>query len=139
MSYDIQLLNGDINFGTDGNPIQVIDKEKLAQDVAKILLTKKGSDLGSVKYGSKLQDTLGQPFDFNILQAMIAKSVSESLVFLQSLQLVQGTKQALTYPEVIGSVDAVSVTQPSFGRIDIQIAITTVQGLRTVFSINLSR
>lgn len=139
MSFDLQLLNGDINFGGDGNPVQVVDKDKLAQDIAKILLTRMGSDLGSTQYGSVLQDTIGQPFDFNILQTMIAKSVSDSLTFLQSLQLVQGMKQTLSYSEVIGSIDAVAVTQPSFGRFDVQIAVTTVQGLRTIFSINLSR
>lgn len=137
MSYDLQLLNGDINFGQDGNPITVVNIEKMSQDIAKILLTKKGSDLGSVQYGSSLQETLGQPFDFNILQTSIAKSVSEALTFLQSLQLVQGTKQDMSFSEVIGSVDAVSVTAPSFGKINIQIAVTTVQGLRTIFAINL--
>lgn len=139
MSYDLQLLNGDINFGPDGNPITITDREKLAQDIAKILLSRQGSDLGSVQYGSKLQDTLGQPLDFNILQTLIAKSVSEAMNFLQSLQLVQGTKQTMTYNEVIGSVDAVAVTQPSFHRINIQIAVTTVGGLRTIFGINLSQ
>jgi len=139
MSYDLQLLNGDINFGPDGNPILVVDKEKLAQDIAKILITRQGSDLGSVQYGSKLQDALGQPFDFNILQTMIAKNVSEALVFLQSLQLVQGTKQSMSFQEVIGSVDAVAVSQPSFGRINIQLSVTTVGGLRTIFAFNLSR
>jgi len=139
MSYDLQLLNGDINFGVDGNPLTVVNKEKLAQDIAKILLTRKGSDLGSVQYGSALQDALGQPFDFNILQTMIAKNVSEAMGFLQSLQLVQGTKQAMSFEEVIGSIDAVSVTQPSFGRISIQLSVTTVGGLRTIFAFNLSR
>lgn len=139
MSYDLQLLNGDISFGPDGNPVLVTNKDKLAQDIAKILMTRQGADLGSVQYGSKLQDALGQPFDFNILQTMIAKNVSEALTFLQSLQLVQGTKQAMTFEEVIGSVDAVAVSQPSFGRINIQLSVTTVGGLRTIFAFNLSR
>jgi hypothetical protein len=139
MSYDLALIGGDIHFALDGNPMVVIDKDKLAQDIAKILLTRKGSDLGSVQYGSVLQSNLGQPFDFNILQSLIAKSVSEALTFLQSLELVQGTKQTLSFQEVIGSVDAVSVTQPTFGQIDVQIAITTVQGLRSIFAIRLSQ
>lgn len=139
MSYDLQLTGGDINFGPDGNPIQVVDNAKLAQDIGKIMLTLKGSDLGSVEYGSKLQGVLGQPYDYNVLQGMVAKSVSEALLFLQSLQLVQGTKQTLTFNEVIGSIDAVSVTQPSFNRVEVQIAVTSVGGLRTIFALNLSQ
>jgi len=138
MSFDLKLQDGDINFGADGNPIIVEDKEKLAQDIAKILLTRRGSDLGSVQYGTDLQNVLGQTFDFNILQSLIAKSVTEAMNFLQSLQLVQGTKQELTFEEVIGSIDAVSVSQTSFGRISVQLAVTTVGGLRTIFAINLS-
>lgn len=138
MSFDLKLQDGDIQFGPDGNPVTVEDKEKLAQEIGKILLTRKGADLGSVQYGSDLQKTLGQTFDFNILQSLVAKSVSEAMGFLQSLQLVQGTKQEMTFEEVIGSVDAISVRQVGFGRIEVQLSVTTVGGLRTIFAINLS-
>lgn len=138
MSYDLKLTNGDISFGPDGNPVQVAGQAKLAQDIGKILLTKAGLDIGSPLYGSTLQQSLGQPFDFSILQTAIAKSVSEALNYLQSLELMQSTKQTLTYDEVIGSIDAVAVSSPSQGRINVQIAVTTVNGLRTVFSLNLT-
>lgn len=137
MAYDLLLTDGDISFGPDGNPVTVTNNDKLKQEISKILLTPIGADPGDLQYGSQLRDVLGRPVDFNVTQTLVAKAVAESLKYLQSLQLVQSTKQTFNFPEVIGSVDAISVSQPSLSQVSVQVAITSVQGLRTIYSVGL--
>ena len=138
MSYDLQLLNGDINFGVDGNPITVEDDAKLAQDISKIMLTPVGSDPGNTQYGTKLRGVLGRPMDFSTIQGVVAKTVSQALTLLQSLQTVQATIQTLTYPEMIGVVNAIAVVQTADSAIEVQVAVTSVAGLRQVYAMQLS-
>ena len=137
MSFDFKLTDGDITFGSDGNPEIVEGIDKLKQDIGKILITRKGKDPGDAQFGSKLPDLLGQKFDPSILQGLVGKSVAEAINFLQSLQFVQSTKQVLTFQEVISTVDALAVSSPTFGRLQVDLAVTTFQGTRELFSIKL--
>lgn len=138
MSYDLQLVGGDISFGVDGNPVVVTDTAKLAQDISKLMLTPLGSDPGNAQYGVKLRNLLGRPMDFTTIQGMVAKTVSQGITFLQSLQAIQATIQTVTYLEMIGSVNAISVLQTSDSGIEVQIAVTSVAGLRQVYAMQLS-
>jgi hypothetical protein len=138
MSYDLQLLGGDIHFGVDGNPILVQDDAKLAQDISKIMITPLGSDPGNPLYGTKFRGILGRPMDFATIQGLAAKTASQALTFLQSLQTVQATVQPLTYPEMIGNVDAIAVIAPTDNAVEVQVAVTSVSGLRQVYAQQLS-
>jgi len=138
MSYDLQLLNGDISFGADGNPAIVEDTAKLAQDVSKIILTPLGSDPGNVQYGTKLRNVLGKPMDFSTVQGIVANTISQALSFLQSMQAVQATVQTMSYPEMIDHVDAIAVVPVAGGGVEAQVAIVSVAGERLVFAQTLS-
>lgn len=138
MSFDLALVNGDFEFGPDGNPIQVTGKDKLAQDIGKSLLTKIGFDPGDINFGSDLNTYIGQLFDPTLLQGMVAKSVSNSMTYLQSLQLAQSVKQAMTYDEILGIVDAIAVNQPAPGKVQVQMMVRSVNGLRQTLAIDLA-
>lgn len=139
MSYDLKLTSGDISFGVDGNPALVRDTDKLAQDISKILLTPKGLDAGNNLYGTTLRGILGKPMDFSVIQGLAAKTVSQALSFLQSLQTIQSSEQTLTYEEMIGSIDAIAVVQTDDNSVEVQAAVKSVAGLRQVYAMNLSQ
>ena len=44
MSFDLQIKNGDLQIGSNGDVAQVFDTEKLVQDILKILLTQSGAN-----------------------------------------------------------------------------------------------
>jgi phage baseplate assembly protein W len=138
MSYDLQLLNGDISFGSDGNPMIVQNTAKLAQDVSKIMLTPLGSDPGNVQYGTKLRGLMGKPMDFSTVQGIVANTCSQALSLLQSLQATQTTIQTMTYSELIDHVDAIAVIPTSNTGIEVQIAIVSQAGERLVFAQQLA-
>ena len=110
----------------------------MKQDISKVIITPQGSDPGSSQYGSKLFTVLGKPFDFALLQSLVAKSVAESIRYLQNLQYIQSTKQDLSYQETIGSIDSVNVTRGTgLGGLNVRLLVTSVGGLREIYAIQL--
>ena len=139
MSFDIKLVDGDIEFGPDGDFVRVEGREKLEQDLGKILLTRIGQDPGDSRYGTELQDLLGRRLDQQILEGVVGKSVRLAVNFLQSLQFVQSTEQEVSFDEIIGDIEALEVRQPSFQKIQITLSVLTVSGLRVIFIRNIGR
>ena len=138
MSFDLALVGGDISFGVDGNPVTVVDSAKLAQDVSKISMTPIGTDPGNANYGTKFRGILGKAMDFSTVQGLAARTEANALSLLQSIQAQQSAVQTLTYLETIGNVDAIAVVQTAGSGIQVQVAITSVAGLRQVFVADLS-
>jgi phage baseplate assembly protein W len=134
MSYDLKLVNKDIEYAPGGDFSLVRGKDKLKQDIEKILMTRIGTDPGSSQYGSELVSMLGNRFEQDILQGLAGKTVRIAVNYLQSLQFVQSASQEVTYDEVVGDIEALAVTQPSFNSIKIELSIITVSGLRIRFS-----
>jgi len=105
MSFDLELIDSDLNIKADGS-IRTVDKtNKLRQDIIKIILT----PLGSVKfhpwYGSGINDGLiGELVPDNMLFQDINTSILQSLSKLQTLQRSQATSQRVSLSEMIASV-----------------------------------
>lgn len=139
MSFDIKLTDGDIEYGPDGDFVLVRDREKLQQDLEKVLLTKLGQDPGSSLYGTNLTDLLGRRFDQETLQGLAGKSVREAVNLLQSLQFVQSTEQEVTFEEIIGAIEALEVRRSSLNKLQLTLSVLTVSGLRVIFTRNIGR
>lgn len=138
MSFDLALVNGDFQFGPDGNPVQITGNDKLAQDIGKALLTKQGADPGDINFGSDLNSYIGRGLDLTLLQGLVGKSVSNAMTYLQSLQVAQSVKQSMTYDEILGIVDAIAVNEPKSGLIQVQMVVRSVNGLRQTLAIDLA-
>ena len=139
MSFDLKLNDGDLEFGPDGDFVLLTGREKLAQDLGKILLTRIGQDPGDSRYGTELRDLLGRRLDQQLLEGIAGKSVRLAVNFLQSLQFVQSTEQEVSFDEIIGDIEALEVKQPSFQKIQITLSVLTVSGLRIIFTRNIGR
>jgi len=139
MSFDIKLTSGDIEYGSDGDLLQVAGRDKLEQDLAKIMLTRLGSDPGSSAYGTEIRNVIGRRLTQDTLQGLVGKSVRQAVDLLQSLQFVQSTTQEVTFDEFIGAVEALAVRQASLNRVTVELSIITVAGLRVIFSRDIGR
>jgi hypothetical protein len=128
MSFDLKIQSGDLVV-VQGQLKQVIDSEKLIQDVLKICLTPVGSNPSHPWYGSYLSRTMvGNPnYDSMIIQ--IAKSqLNSSLENIKTLQEGQiKSFQKVTADELLGAISNLSIVrnQIDLRLFDIRIAILT--------------
>ena len=108
MSFDIRLTDGDIQLGGNGDVDRVVDSDKLAQDVIKLLNTTIGSDPLNPNYGSTLTSSnIGQAIASPDNMAAQAQAViSQGLDQLIALQGLQRTIQTVTDAETILDFDA---------------------------------
>jgi len=108
MSFDIRLVNGDIQLGGNGDVDRVVDSEKLAQDVIKLLNTTIGSDPLNPNYGSTLTSSdIGQAIASPTNMAAQAQAViAQGLDQLIAIQGLQRSIQTVTDAETIMDFDA---------------------------------
>lgn len=110
MSFDLKIVNGDIQIGAKGDMDIVFDNDKLRQDIIKILLTKLGENKFHPQYGSEIGALqIGQVVDKEFLELDLKSAVEGSLRKIISLQNDQRKKQILSPGEVIVDILDVSV------------------------------
>lgn len=112
MSFDLKIIDGDLKI-INGELQQVIDSEKLIQDILKICLTSAGSNPLFPWYGSFLSKSIiGSPAD-NGITVQIAKSqlntALENLKNLQGLQIK--SSQRVSADEQLAGILNISVTR----------------------------
>lgn len=107
MSFDLRAINGDLELSPDGDVRQVIDSDKLAQDVLKLLNTTYGTDPFYPGYGSVITAaSIGMPNDNpDSLVSRAQIILTEVLGQLVSTQQAQSTYQPLTDAETIIDFD----------------------------------
>ena len=125
MSFDLALINGDLNVSADGTIQIITDTPKLRQDIIKIVTTPLGSNPYQLWYGCSIGDdvignVLGDDRRLQIIQAGIAKSLER----LQSLQKVQAVTQNVSLAEIISSIGGVNVERDINDPRQINVIIT---------------
>jgi hypothetical protein len=107
MSFDIRLVDGDIQLGGNGDVDRVVDSDKLAQDVIKLLNTTIGSDPLNPNYGSTLTSSdIGQAIASPTNMAAQAQIViAQGLDQLIAIQGLQRSIQTVTDAETILDFD----------------------------------
>lgn len=142
MSFDLELVNGDIEIKSDGALRTVSDTPKLRQDILKIIVTSLGSNKFHPWYGCSISDnSIGSSYPDNLLFSDIQTSIRQSLDRLKTLQMSQATGQRVALSEIISSVEAVEVERNIADprQINIRVSVLTrnlslVEELFTIIS-----
>ncbi len=113
MSFDLRVNKGDLVIGSDGDLDQIIDIEKLVQDILKLLQTPLGSNVFFQWYGSILTDAMvGQVLDSSITVNLIQQQIKSNLETLQKLQRQQASNgQHLTPGELLAAIQTILVNR----------------------------
>lgn len=112
MSFDIRLVDGDIVLGDTGDVDRVVDSDKLAQDVIKLLNTTIGSDPLNLNYGSPLtSSSIGTIVDSLSIITRTQAVISQGLEQLIATQDMQRSIQSLSDAETIVDFDTPVVEQ----------------------------
>ncbi len=114
MSFDLQVKNGDVVIGKDGDLALVQGQSKLIQDLIKICQTDAGALPYAPWYGSFISKTLiGSVLNTNITIDIAKNQLQnsiENLKKLQQLQVSNGT-QALTLDEQLSAIMGISISR----------------------------
>lgn len=115
MSFDLKIINGDLVIN-QGDLQQVVDSEKLIQDILKILLTDVGSNPLHPSYGSYLsRSVVGNALQTQVVVQIAKSQINSCLVNLQYLQQLQiKSFQKVSADEQLAAVTGISVVRSAF-------------------------
>jgi phage baseplate assembly protein W len=141
MSYDLQVINGDLVLN-NGQLVLVRDSAKLIQDILKILLTAVGSNPLQNWYGSFLSRTMiGNPNQTNMLIQIAKSQIQTALTNLQNLQKLQlQSFQRMSADEQLSAILGISVVQsqvnPTLFSVKIKVLTAGLRTIDTSFIVN---
>lgn len=110
MSFDLQIINGDLVIN-QGDLQQVVDSEKLIQDILKILLTDVGANPLQPSYGSYLsRSVIGTALQNGAITQIAKSQINTCMVNLQKLQMLQvKSMQKVSADEQLAAITGISV------------------------------
>jgi len=142
MSWDLQIMNGDLVIGVNGDLAIITDEAKLVQDLLKIALTTAGSNPLQPWYGSLLsQSLIGSPITSSVIISVAQSQLQTAIQNLQTLQQLQvQSGQAVTPGEQIVSIKNVSITKniidPRLYQVVIQVINKQFGTVSATFGVN---
>lgn len=115
MSFDLKIINGDLVIN-QGDLQQVVDSEKLIQDILKILLTDVGGNPLHPSYGSYLsRSVVGNALQTQVVVQIAKSQINSCLTNLQYLQQLQiKSFQKVSADEQLAAVTGISVVRSAF-------------------------
>lgn len=138
MSFDIRAITGDIEFAPNGDFKQVVNSDKLAQDVVKLLNTPIGTNPLNLGYGSPLTVAqIGEAVDADQLVENTKAVISQALEQLIASQSLQAAIQPLTDAETIIDFETPVVEQDSQDPRQFNIAVNAISKDLTPLTIAL--
>lgn len=141
MSFDLKIAQGDLVIN-NGDLKQVIDSEKLIQDILKICLTTAGTNPMHPWYGSFLSRTIvGNPMDTKMLVNISKSQLNSALENLKNLQDLQlKSFQPVTADEQLGAILDVSVirnnVEPRLFDVTIKAITKGLKPITTAFRVS---
>ena len=110
--YTFDNGNNDLQLGPNGDLVTIEGTEKLKQDLSKMLLTVRGSNIVFTTYGSELYTFIGQKSNFEYWQAQIRDAVIDGVALVQYLNKdnpnLDEQIQTFDFIEILQSEDTVS-------------------------------
>lgn len=143
MSFDLMLLNGDLQIATNADVAVVRDTDKLVQDIKKIARTPLGGNPFFPWYGSPISKTLiGNPLGMTVLGTIASSQLRSSLTTLQKIQKIQAQSgQVVTPAEMLAAVQEVKIERnqvdPRFVRVVIKALTRAFTAATTSFNLPL--
>ena len=108
MSTEVQLYKGDI-YIENGQVRQIVDEEKLIQQMSKLLMTQKGGFFHP-EYGSNIYTLIGKAQTPDVLEPLAEDHVRTEIGYYQSIQRAQELMQDMSNDEVVLRVLKVTLT-----------------------------
>jgi len=125
MSFDLALINNDLNLQADGKIKTITDTPKLRQDIIKIVLTPLGSVKNHLWYGCSLaEDIIGKALPIGFQASRIQQSITQSLERLKALQESQATMQKVSLAEMIEMLGDVNVERDTQDQRKLNVVIS---------------
>ena len=125
MTFELKLSQSGLVIGPDGDFVKVENRDKLYQDVIKLILTPLKGNKFFPWYGSAVESVLGNIIDQNFTSTMASSQISSALETLKKIQLEQGKTQFLSLQEQLAAVKSISVHQntvdPRYYQINVEI------------------
>lgn len=132
MSFDLQLLNGDLQISPSGSLSFVQNDDKLRQDLLKIILSPLGSNKAFPWYGSPISSqVIGKAFDKKIFKMEATNALIYAINNLMKLQKDQEKRgQYISPTESISQILDITVEQSALDpRItNITVSVSTRRG-----------
>jgi phage baseplate assembly protein W len=133
MSFDLQILAGDLVIASNGDFATVSGSTKLEQDLVKIAMTPLGGNPLQPWYGSLVSKTLigsylSSSIIFTMAQSQLTSAV-ENLQTLQNMQVASG--QQVTPDEQIASITNILINR---NATDMRLISVTIQVLSKAFA-----
>lgn len=143
MSFDLKVQNGDLVIGSNGDLQQVVDVEKLIQDILKILSTPMGANLFWPWYGSLLTSSaVGSAMDHQFISTAVEQQIRTSLENIQQLQKEQAARNQTVSPqELLAAIQNVvvkrSIVDPTFFSIVVRVVNKAFQSVPVPINVAL--
>ena len=140
MSFDLKVADGDLVIN-NGDFKQVIDGEKLVQDILKIALTKAGSNPMYPWYGSYIsRSIIGSNLNAGITMQVGQSQLQNAIQTLMELQAAQvRSGQSMSADEQIKSILDISVNRnennPTFYIVKIRVLSKGLKQFTTTFEV----
>lgn len=130
MSFDLEIVNGDLDFDGQGRATLVRNNNKLIQSILKLISTTTGSDAFAPEYGVSITtDSLGTLTTASITEQQLQAEITEGIEALQAEQEQLSQQQVITPGERIQNIDSVVVEQDAQEprQFNIFIELTTLE------------
>ena len=139
MSFDLKLVNGDLDIANSGDLRVVENNEKLRQDVLKALITPAGGNKLHQWYGSNVSDALiGNIFDLDFAISAASEQIRSCLENLQMVQRQQSKDQNVTATESILTIKDIYINSNPKDERQIEVKVTIITGALTEMPINFT-
>lgn len=138
-----QLGSSTEYFGEQSNDLQfnhindldtVEGLNKLKQDINKILMTARGSNIFFELYGSDLQTMIGNKVKFDVISAKIRDEVIGALQVLQFVNI-----ENPNLDEQLDMLQFLEIEQIEMGKFEVKISVTTISGKSIVTKFIITR
>lgn len=127
MSFDLALIDSDLEINSDGTIKTVTGADKLKQDIVKIILTPIGSVRYHPWYGSSVgENMIGQIIPENVLNQELSSALLDSLNRLQVLQRAQAANQRVTLSELIASVQDIAIQRSAIDSRQVHVIVKVI-------------
>jgi hypothetical protein len=136
MSFDLKLVDNDLDLNTDGTLQTIRDNSKLVQDILKAILTEQGENPFHRWYGGVISLRLiGNVLDANQGATEAERAIQDTLATLVALQREQARVQYVSPGETLATLKSVDVLRDDTDPRKWQVTVAVITRALTVVEV----